>query len=196
MSRILPNIYISKIKKDQKRKINEQFPEALSILSNGLRAGFSFNQSMVIVAKEIQSPIKDEFSKIVRDNSLGMTLEQSLDDFAKRNDDRDIDMLVSALTIQKRVGGNLAELLDNIVETVRERVRIRGELKTLTSQGRMSAIVVSLLPFGVALMLLVVSPDYIIALFKNPIGIALVVIALSLQVIGMFIIMKIANVEV
>lgn len=193
---ILPDIFLNKIKNDKKKKINEQLPEALSILSNGLRAGFSFNQSMAIVAKEIQSPIKEEFSKIVRDNSLGMTLEQSLDDFAKRNDDKDIDMLVSALIIQKKVGGNLAELLDNIVETVRDRVRIRGELRTITAQGRMSAIVVSLLPFGVAIMLLIVSPDYIMALFRNPIGIAMVVIALALQAVGMFIIMKIASVEV
>lgn len=192
---MIPNAFVNSIKKKRTEKLNQQLPEALNIISNGLRAGFSFNQAMDVASKELDSPIKDEFAKVLRDNSIGKTLDESLVDFSQRVDDEDVNMFITALLIQRRVGGNLAEILDTIAVTIRDRVRMRGEVKTLTAQGRISAIIISILPFGVAGFIFVSNPDYIMELFKNAIGIIMVVMAIIMQLIGIFIIMKMSNVE-
>lgn len=192
----IPDIFVNITKNNRIKQLSSQLPETLSILSNGLRAGFSFTQAMTVAANELDSPIKDEFSRIVRDNSIGKTLDEALMDFSERTDDEDIDMLITALIIQRKVGGNLAEILDTIGDTIRDRMRIRGEVKTLTAQGRMSAIIISLLPFGVALFIFIMNPDYIMELFKSTIGIIMVGAALVMQLVGMYIIMKMSNIEI
>ncbi|TJX14167.1 type II secretion system F family protein [Tissierella creatinini] len=192
----LPDIYISSLKKNRMKRLNSQLPEALSIISNGLRAGFSFTQAMSVAANELESPIRDEFMKVVRDNSIGKTMDEALTDFSERTDDEDIDMFVTALIIQRKVGGNLTEVLDTIADTIRDRMRIRGEIKTLTAQGRFSALVISILPFFVAFMLFLMNKDYIMELFNNTIGIFMVIAAVIMQLVGIYIISKMANVEV
>ena len=192
----IPDVVVNITKNNRIKQLNSQLPDALSTLSNGLRAGFSFTQSMTVAANELDSPIKDEFARIVRDNSIGKTLDEALIDFSERTDDEDVDMLVTALIIQRKVGGNLAEILDTIGDTIRDRMRIRGEVKTLTAQGRMSAIIISLLPFGVALFIFIVNPAYIMELFQSTFGIIMVVAALVMQVLGMYVIMKMANIEI
>lgn len=193
---LIPNLIVNNIKKKRSEKLNSQLPEALDILSNGLRAGLSFTQGMSVAAQELDSPIKNEFLKIVRDNSLGVPLEKALEDFSDRTDDEDIDMLIVALVIQRKVGGNLTEILDTIAATIRDRVRIRGNVKTLTSQGKLSAVIISLLPFGVALMIFIVNPSYMMELFQNTVGLILVVVALVMQGIGMYILFKMTDIEV
>lgn len=192
----LPDLYISSIKKKRMKKLNSQLPEALAIISNGLRAGFSFTQAMSVAANELESPIRDEFMKIIRDNSIGKTMDEALMGFSERTDDEDIDMFVTALIIQRKVGGNLTEILDTIADTIRDRMRIRGEIKTLTAQGRFSALVISALPFFVAIMLFFLNKEYILELFKNPIGIFMVIAAVVMQVVGIFIISRMANIEI
>lgn len=193
---VLPDLLVNSIKSKRGEKLNSQLPEALDILSNGLRAGLSFTQAMSVASQELESPIKDEFSKVVRDNSLGMSLEKALQDFSDRTDDEDIDMLIMALIIQRKVGGNLTEILDTIAATIRDRVRIRGEVKTLTAQGKMSAIIISLLPVGVALMIFIVNPSYMMELFQNKIGLILVGLALVMEVVGMYVLFKMTDIEV
>jgi len=192
----LPDIYVESVKKKRMKKLNSQLPDALSIISNGLRAGFSFTQAMSVASNELESPIKDEFLRVIRDNSIGKTLDEALMDFSERTDDEDIDMFITALIIQRKVGGNLTEILDTIAATIRDRMRIRGEIKTLTAQGRMSAIIISLLPFAVALFIYFSNPSYIMELFKSTIGIIMVVTAVIAQIFGMFIIMRMANIEI
>lgn len=192
----IPDLFVSSIKKKRMKKLNSQLPEALSIISNGLRAGFSFTQAMSVSANELESPIRDEFMRVIRDNSIGKTMDEALVDFSERTDDEDIDMFITALIIQRKVGGNLTEVLDTIAATIRDRMRIRGEIKTLTAQGRISAMIISALPFFVALMIFILNKDYILELFRNPIGIAMVVIALVMQVVGIFIILKMADIEI
>lgn len=192
----IPNIFIESIKKKRIKKLNSQLPEALSILSNGLRAGFSFTQAMSVAANELDTPIKDEFLRVIRDNAIGKTLEEALLSFSERTDDEDIDMLITALIIQRKVGGNLAEILDTIGETIRDRMRIRGEIKTLTASSRFSAIVISILPFAVASFIFIMNPSYIMELFKSIFGIFMVVFAIIMQVFGIIIIIKMANVEI
>lgn len=192
----LPDLYISSLRKTRMKKLSDQLPEALGIIANGLRAGFSFNQALSVAAKEIDSPLKDEFSRIVRDNSIGKPMDEVLMDFSTRVDDEDVEMFVTALLIQRSVGGNLTEVLDTLAETIRDRMRIRGEINTLTAQGRLSAIIISLLPFFVAAIIFFMSRDYIMELFTNPVGIFMIGAALVLQVIGIFIITKMVNIEI
>ena len=193
---ILPSFFLKFKISNRQKLLNDQLPDALTIISNGLRAGFSFNQSLSIVSQELPSPIKDEFSKILSDASYGMSIEKALEDFNKRASDDDVDILVTALIIQRKVGGNLAEILDIITETIRERKRVRAEVRTLTAQGRMSAIIISLLPFGIGGFMLIFNPDYILSLFRHPIGLMLVIGAVVMQVVGMIIIRRMANIEV
>ncbi len=192
----IPNIFLESVKRKRMKKLNAQLPEALSILSNGLRAGFSFTQAMSVAANELDTPIKDEFIRVIRDNAIGRTLEEALISFSERTDDEDIDMLITALIIQRKVGGNLAEILDTIGDTIRDRMRIRGEVKTLTASGRLSAIVISILPFAVAAFIFIMNPSYIMELFKSTFGIFMVVFAIIMQVLGIIIIIKMANVEI
>jgi tight adherence protein B len=176
-------------------KINSQLPEALNIISNGLRAGFSFTQAMGVVINEVSGPISEEFSKVLRDNSLGKPLEEALTNMSGRTDDEDLDMVITALIIQRQVGGNLAEILDTISETIRERVRIKGEIKTLTAQGRIGGAVVSLLPFGLALALSVLSPGYLNILFTTFIGKIMIAVGIVMQLIGIFILVKLVAIQ-
>lgn len=192
----IPDIYVGNLKKQRMKKLNSQLPEALSILSNGLRAGFSFVQAMSVATNELETPIKDEFLRIVRDNTIGKPLEEALLDFSERVDDEDVDMLVTALIIQRKVGGNLAEILDTIADTIRDRMRIRGEIKTLTAQSKLSAIIISILPFVVAIMIFIMNPSYIKELFQSNVGIFMAIGGLIMQVLGIFIMMKLADVEI
>lgn len=192
----IPDIYISSLKKNRTKKLNAQLPEALAIISNGLRAGFSFTQAMSISANELDSPIHDEFMKIVRDNSIGKTMDEALNDFSERTDDEDIDMFVTALLIQRKVGGNLTEILDTIADTIRDRMRIRGEIKTLTAQGRISAIILSLLPIILAIVIFILNREYLMELFNSSVGIIFVILAVIMQIFGTLVIVKIANIEI
>jgi tight adherence protein B len=192
----IPDLFINSIKKKRGKLLNSQLPQALSVISNGLRAGFSFPQAMGVASKELESPIADEFAKVLRDNSLGKPMEEALDNLNKRNDDEDLDMFITALLIQRQVGGNLSEVLDTISETIRERVKLRGEVSTLTAQGKFSALVISLLPVGIALALSMINPGYINLLFTNILGVILVVMAVVMQIIGIYIMSKMVNIDI
>ncbi|HHX77511.1 MAG TPA: secretion system protein, partial [Firmicutes bacterium] len=166
------------------------------IIANGLRAGYSFPQAMDVVAREMEPPIAEEFNRVIRDNRLGKTMEEALKELTERNDNEDLDMIVTALLIQRQVGGNLAEILDKIENTIRERVRIKGEIKTLTAQQRMSAAIIVLLPFAVTGIIYLMNPDYIMTLFRQPLGLIMVAVALVFQSLGIFMIRKIVNIDV
>ena len=192
----LPDVYVN-VKKDKRMKaLNNQLPEALSIISSGLRAGFSFPQAMAVVSREMDPPIAEEFGKVIRENALGKTMEDALNNFSERTDNEDIDMFIMALLIQRQVGGNLAEILDNISHTIRERVRIQGEIQTLTAQGRISAIIIVLLPIAVGAILGLMNPTYLLPLIETTIGLVMVVMAVILQITGIFIIRKIIDIDI
>jgi tight adherence protein B len=193
---MLPDIIVGFKKSQRMAKINSQLPEALNIISNGLRAGFSFTQAMAIVTNEVTGPISEEFNKVLRDNSLGKPLEEALTNLSERTDDEDLDMVITALIIQRQVGGNLAEVLDTISETIRDRVRIKGEIKTLTAQGRIGGVIVSGLPFALALALTVISPGYLDILFTTFVGKLMIVAGVVMQVIGIFILIKLVDIKV
>jgi len=144
----------------------------------------------------MESPISDEFLKVLRDNSLGKPMEEALENLSKRTDDEDLDMFITALLIQRQVGGNLAEVLDTISNTIRERVKLRGEIRSLTAQGRLSAAIISLLPFALALAISVLNPGYLNVLFTTLPGIIALVLAVVMELIGILMLIKLVNIEI
>ena len=192
----VPGVLVNRKKKKRSLAMTEQLPEALNIISSGLRAGFSFPQAVSIVVREMQPPLATELSKVLRENRIGKPMDQALNDFLERVENDDLELLITALLIQRQVGGNLAEVLDGISHTIRERVRIKGDIRSLTAEGRLSGIILSFLPIAVAGLFLLLQPDYIEPLFREPFGIFIIVAAVILQVIGMLIIRKIVDIDV
>lgn len=192
----LPGIIVDLKKNSRTAAFTRQLPEALSIVSSGLRSGFSFPQAMAVVQREMPPPIGEEFGRVILENRMGKQLEEVLHNLGERIDSDDLNLVITALLIQKQVGGNLAEILDNIAHTIRERVRIQGEIKTLTAQGRLSAIIIVLLPFAVATFLMIMNPDYMLTLVRETLGLIMLGFAVVMQIIGIMIIRKIITIDV
>jgi tight adherence protein B len=193
---LTPNIWLNKKRQQRIKKFNEGLPAMISSITGSLRAGFSILQSLQMVAEESYSPIKEEVEYVLRTMKYGTSLEDALIDWKYRIPSEDLDLLVEAVLIQRQVGGNLAYLLDKILETTRERTRIENQIKTLTAQGRLSGIIISLLPVGLGGVIYILNPGYIGVLFTNPIGRMMLIIALVGGVIGFMMIRKITTIEV
>ena len=192
----IPYILVN-IKTAKRMKVfNSQLGDALILIANSLRTGYSFMQAADMVAQEMRPPISTEFARVVKEMNLGVTIENALGNLAKRIDSDDLDLVVTAVLIQRQVGGNLSEVLDNIAKTIRERVRIRGEIRTLTAQGRISGIIISLLPIGLGLVIYALNPEYIQVLFVHPAGQIMLGVSLAGQVIGILVIRRIVDIEV
>ncbi len=193
---VLPFLLV-KIKTDKRMKtFNSQLGDALILIANSLRTGYSFMQAADMVAHEMRPPISTEFARTVKEMNLGITMENALGNLAKRIDSEDLDLVLTAVLIQRQVGGNLSEVLDNIAKTIRERVRIRGEIRTLTAQGRISGVIVSLLPVVLGLVIYVLNPEYIGLLFVHPIGKFMLGVALVGQIVGIIVIRRIVDIEI
>jgi len=177
------------------KKFNQQISDTLSIMANALRAGFSFIQSMDMVGREMPVPISKEFARTYREISLGAITEEALQKMVKRVSSDDLDLLVTAVLIQRQVGGNLAEVLDNISHTIRERIRIKGEIKTLTAQGRISGLVIGIIPPCLIVVLLLINPGYMQPLLYTPIGWTLLAVGAFAEIIGILIIKKIITID-
>lgn len=196
LSFFIPEVIVNHIKKQRMRKLNAQLPDALGILASGIRAGFSINQAIAMVNREMSPPISDEFTKVLKDNTLGKPLEEALNNLLERTEDDDLDMFITSLLIQRQVGGNLTEVLDTISHTIRERVRIKGEIRSLTAQGRISALIVTLLPVVLTVILSIINPGYFDIMVSRPIGIALLIGATFFVLIGNIVLRKITDIRV
>jgi len=184
----------SKIKKRIKT-INSQLGDTIAILSNSLKAGHSFFQAVDSVANEMTGPISEEFIKLQKEINLGGSTEGALENMVERVGSDDVELMVTAVLIQRQIGGNLAEILDNISNTIRQRVKMKGEVKTLTAQGRISGLVISLLPLGLACIMAAISPEQIRLLVTDPIGILMIAMGVVMELIGFIFIRKIVNIE-
>lgn len=193
---VIPFMLVRITRQKRLAKFNSQIGDALVIMSNSLRAGFSFLQAMDMVRKELPDPISKEFGRTFQEMNLGTPAEEALLNMTQRVKSDDLDLLITAVLIQRQVGGNLAEILDNIAETIRERVRIKGQVKTLTAQGRISGFVIGLLPVALAGVIFVISPGYIMTLFSSKLGLLMVLGAICSEVVGLVFIKKIVNIEV
>ncbi|WP_432648033.1 type II secretion system F family protein [Mitsuokella sp.] len=179
----------------RRKKFTNQLGDMLTMVANALRAGFSFMQAFELIAREMDAPMGREVRLVVNEVNLGNTLETALDNMQKRVASPDFELVVTAVLIQRQVGGDLAQILDTIAETIQERIRMRREVQALTAQGRASGWVVAAVPFGLAAFLYIFNPNYIQPLFETDMGRMCIVGALILQCIGMFIIQRIVDIK-
>ncbi|MFT5872934.1 MAG: tight adherence protein B [Clostridium sp.] len=192
----LPKVIISHRKKERVKTFNQQLNEGTMIISNSLKAGYSFLQAIAAVSEETKDPFAKEFKKLLKEMRLGISEDIALNNMLNRMESEDLRLIVNAILIQKDIGGNLSEILDNISNTIRERQKIQNELKTLTAQGRLSAIIVMLIPFFIAITLYFTNKEYIMILFTTTIGLEMVITAFVSQIIGLIIIRKIIKIDV
>lgn len=196
ISAYAPILYLKNAKINRAKKFNSQLGDALTIMSNSLRAGFSFLQTMDSLSKEMAAPISTEFGRALQEMRLGTHTEEALQNMATRIRSEDLELIIIAVNIQRQVGGNLAQILDNIAATINERVRIKAEIKTMTAQGRISGVIVGLLPVFIAIIITFLNPAYISTLITHPIGLVMTGGAILSEAIGILLIRKIVNVEV
>ena len=173
-----------------------QLGDCLMMVANAMRAGFSFLQAMELVSKEMEPPISDEFKHVMRDISLGASVERALDDMDKRVNSSDFSLVVTAVLVQQQVGGDLSHILDTISGTIQDRIRMRREVRTLTAQGRMSGWVLAALPFGLGAFLVLVNPGYMEPLFNERIGQMAICFAVFMVIVGFLVIQKIVDIDV
>ena len=192
----LPRLWVGRRISGRLNAFNRQLPDTITLLSNSLRAGSSFLQSIELVSRESPPPMGEEMGRVVREVNLGLSMEEALKNLVRRIKSDDLDLMVIAIGIQTQVGGNLAEILDTIAFTIRERVRIKGDINTLTAQGRYSGYLVALLPIGLAAVLNVINPAFMQPLFTEVIGRFLIGVGVTLMAIGFFAIRKITDIKV
>lgn len=173
-----------------------QLSDCLITVSNSLRTGFSFAQAIDLVSKEMEPPLSDEFAHVMRDISYGMQMNEALEDMEKRVGSSDFSLVVTAVLIQREIGGNLAQVLDNISYTIQDRIRMRREILTLTAQGRMSAWAMSLLPLFIVGAMLLINPNHFDAVLENPIGRIAIGVAVFMEIVGFVVIQKIVAIKV
>ena len=199
----LPRFYLRRRQRQRLNAFNEQLPDTITLLANSLRAGSSFLQGMELVTREARPPISEEFGRVVREMSLGLSLQPALTNLVRRVASEDLELMVTAINIQSQVGGNLATVLDAIAFTIRERVRIQGEIRTLTAMQRYSGYVIVLLPVGLAVLLFIISPTYMTPmvekppeLFGLPLGVVLFLLGGLSMGIGWLFIRRIIDIKV
>lgn len=199
---MLPRMYVRSQQKKRLIKFSDQLGDMLNLMVNGIRAGYSTLQAMEAVSRELPPPISDEFHRVVQEVQLGVTMETALDNLLRRIPSDDLDLVITAINVQREVGGNLAEILDTISHTIRERVRIKGEIRVLTSQMSFSGKLLAVLPVGVFVVLYFVNRAYIMTLLAPesnaafPCGYAAIAASGLLIVIGYFVMNKMAQIEV
>jgi tight adherence protein B len=199
----VPRFYVKQQQSARIKKFDDQLGDMLNLMVNGLRAGYSTMQAMEAISRELPSPISDEFHRVVQEMQIGIPMEKALDNLFRRIPSEDLDFVITAINVQREVGGNLSEILDTISFTIRERVRIKGEIRTMTASVRSSGTILSLIPLGLALALYFISPEYIGTFFApnkimpQPLcGIISVAVIIGLILAGYFVMMKIADIEV
>ena len=200
---IAPRIWLNFRKGSRLKAFNSQLPDTITLIANALRAGSSFLQAIELVVRESRPPISVEFGRVIREVNLGLPFDIALENMVRRVRSEDFELMATAIAIQHQVGGNLAEILDSIAFTIRERIRIKGEIRTLTAQQRMSGYVVGGLPFFLAFFIYVAAPKFFDPMFVAPpavlgipMGVILFFIALLAMVAGFFFIRRIVDIEV
>ncbi|MBO9597257.1 MAG: type II secretion system F family protein [Cohnella sp.] len=193
---MLPRWWIGRKRRARVKAFNDGLLDMLTTVIGSLRAGFSFSQALKTVVDESDGPIREEAETVMKEMQYGTSMEDALTEWKERMPSEDLDLMIQAILIQRQIGGNLAVILETIVQTIRDRSRIQRQVTTLTAQGRMSGIVIGLLPFALGFLLYLISSEYIGTLFSSKIGIGLVVGALVSGVIGFMFIRKITTIEV
>jgi tight adherence protein B len=198
-----PRFWLNHRKSSRLKAFNKQLPDTVTLIANALRAGSSFLQAIELVVRESRPPISTEFGRVIREVNLGLPFDLALENMVRRVKSEDFELMATAIAIQHQVGGNLAEILDSIAFTIRERIRIKGEIRTLTAQQRMSGYVVGGLPFFLALFIFLAAPTFFNPMFVAPpdvlgipLGVILFAIALAAMGAGFYFLRRIVDIEV
>ena len=194
----LPRIYVRRLQSQRLQRFNEQLADMLNLMVNGLRAGYSTMQAMEAVSNEMPPPICDEFRRVVQEMQLGLTMEAGLDNLLRRIPSDDLDLVITAMNVQREVGGNLAEILDTISYTIRERVRIKGEIRVLTSQVMYSGRFLAMMPLLIFSALWLLNRDYMMLFFQEPIIVGAIALTIGglMIIAGYFVMTRIAKIDV
>jgi tight adherence protein B len=200
---VFPRFYLRRRQAQRLKAFNTQLPDTITLLANSLRAGSSFLQGIELVTREARPPISEEFERVVREMQLGMALQPALNNLVRRVASEDLELMVTAIQIQSQVGGNLATVLDAIAFTIRERIRILGEIQTLTAMQRYSGYVITLLPVGLAGILFLISPGYAGPMLEKPpellglpLGVIFYIVGGISMAVGYFFIRRIVDIKV
>jgi len=191
-----PFVYLDNRQRGRRKRFERQLPDTLTLLASSLRAGFSLMQGLEAVAQEIADPMRKELQRAFTEVRLGRSIEDALDDSAVRMESRDLEWTVMAIKIQREVGGNLAVLLDTVADTMVKRERVRRELSALTAEGRLSAYVLSAISPLILLVIWLIQPSYLEPLWNTALGIAGIITAVGLEIIGWFWLRRIVDIEV
>ena len=193
---VLPRTYIRFAQNKKTHKFNDQLSDVLLVLANSLKAGFSLFQAMEMASQEMPDPIASELRLTLKEMTYGKSTESALTNLTKRIKSKDLELMVTAILIQRQIGGNLAEILLGIHETIQERLTLMGEVRSLTAQGRLSGYIIAFIPFAIGLIIGIMQPDYLAMLFTNRLGITMVIAGLSLQLLGFLAIRKIVKIKI
>jgi tight adherence protein B len=196
---LAPGWYVTRAEKSRLKKFDGQLGDMLNLMVNGLRAGFSTLQAMEAVSRELPAPICDEFRRVVQEMQLGLSMDDALAHLLRRINSDDLDLVVTAINVQREVGGNLAEILDVISFTIRERVRIKGEIAALTAQGRATAWVISMMPVALLGILFLVNRPYVEKFWSSDpavCGYSMLCVAAGMVITGFMITQRIVNIDI
>ena len=196
LSALLPLIYLRFKKKRRMNKFTEQLPDALDLIARSMKAGQAFTMGISIVAEEFDAPLGTEFHETLEEINFGMSVENAMRSLADRIDAPDLKYFAVSVILQRETGGNLAEIIENIAHLIRERFKLRGKIRTLSAEGRLSGIILVALPFVIAAAFRFVNPDYIDTLFIEPVGKIMLSVSAVMMVIGIFLIRKIVNIKI
>lgn len=192
----VPILYVMRLRKSRLKKFEEIFPESLEFVARSMRAGHAFSVSLEMLHKEFQEPLAGEFRRTFEEHNLGIPLDVALQKLATRVPSLDVHFFVSAVLLQKRTGGNLAEILDKLAYIIRERFKLRGRIRAISAHGKMTGTALTMIPLGVAVLMFYVNPDYIRFFFTDEVGNMMMGAAVLLQLIGYAIIRKIVQIEI
>ncbi len=191
-----PRFWVRRLQGQRLNLFNNQLNDTLILLANSLRSGYSLQQAMEAVSRELPPPVSVEFGRVIREVSLGLNMEEALGHMLQRINSEDLDLIITAINIQHEVGGNLAEILDTIAHTVRERVRIKGQIRALTASQRLSGTIISLLPFALAAFMFIFNQNYFKRMWEDPCGIMMLGFGVVTIGMGYMIIQQIVKIEV
>ena len=192
----LPRLYLKFLRKQRLRKFNEQLEDALLSMSSSLKAGFSINQALEVIAQENRRPISYEFNLLIQELRLGVTLEKGLDNMSRRLDCPDFELVAVSILTARQTGGELTSTLERLAGMIRERVRIAARIRALTAQGRMQAAIIAIMPFALLFAMMNIVPDMMNAFFSTVAGILSLLSVVILVVIGFLSIRKITNIDI
>ena len=193
---LAPFAYVMRKRKQRIFRFEEQFPESLEFISRSMRAGHAFSVSLEMIHREFQEPLAGEFRRTFEEHNLGLPLDVALQKLSKRIPLLDVQFFTSAVLLQKRTGGNLAEILDKLAYVIRERFKLRGRIRAVSAHGKMTATALSMIPIGVGVLMFYVNPDYARFFITDEYGNYMAAAAIALQLIGYGIMQKIVNIEI